>query len=396
VVRVVGGDLLPLRRARGYAPIPVAVAQAHRTVLAVGGELKNTFCVARGGHAWVSQHLGDMDNLDTLEAFEAGVDRFSRLYGIDPEMVAVDAHPGYRTGAWARRRYPPERLVQVQHHHAHVAAVMAEASLDPAKPVIGVSFDGTGYGDDGTIWGGEVLLADASRYQRAAHLAPVLLPGGDAAIRHPARVALSYLHAAGLAWDGDLPPVQALFDTERRLLAQQFERQVACVPSSSMGRLFDAVASLLGLRHTVSFEAQAAIDLELAAAAAGAPAGYRFTRHGPVVGHGELWRALVADLRCGVAVADIAAGFHEAVVALVVDLAGGLRAEHGVATVVLSGGVFQNALLAEACLARLRTAGFDVFTHRLVPPNDGGLSLGQAFIAAHSSLDRATGTDEEV
>jgi hydrogenase maturation protein HypF len=275
VVRVLGDRLLPIRRARGYAPIPVVMPGAARSVLAVGGELKNTFCVASGNHAWVSQHIGDMENLETLEAFEASVELFETMYAVAPDVVAADAHPGYLSSKWARTsgRAP---VLEVQHHHAHVAAVMAEHGLDPYEHVIGVAFDGTGYGDDAAIWGGEFLLADAEAYQRVAHLSYVPLPGGDAAIRNPCRVALSHLWAADVDWDPELPPVAALDDVERKLLRQQLARDVACVPTSSMGRLFDAVASLLGLRHRITYEAQAAIDLEIAASNGIPLAPYRF------------------------------------------------------------------------------------------------------------------------
>jgi hydrogenase maturation protein HypF len=385
VVRLVNGRLLPIRRARGYAPIPVALPGARRSVLAVGGELKNTFCVASGGHAWVSQHIGDMENLETLQAFEASVERFETMYAVQPELVAADAHPGYLSSKWAHTngRAP---VFEVQHHHAHVAAVMAEHGLDPYEPVIGVAFDGTGYGDDGTIWGGEVMVADADGYERVAHLSYVPLPGGDAAVRNPCRVALAHLWSADVDWELDLAPVAALDEVERRLLRRQLERDVACVPTSSMGRLFDAVASLLGLRHHITYEAQAAIDLEIAATAGTLLDPYHFAFAGDLVDARPVIRAIVDDLRCGATVADIALTFHRAVVELVVAVAERTRAERGLATldtIALTGGVFQNSLLTEACVDGLECAGFVTLTHHLVPPNDGGLALGQAFIAAH-------------
>jgi hydrogenase maturation protein HypF len=398
VVRIVDGHLLPIRRARGYAPVPVALRGARRPVLATGGELKSTCCVASTDRAWVSQHVGDMENLETMRAFEATAARFEQFYEVDPAVVAIDAHPGYLAGGWGRRRAGNRPVLEVQHHHAHLAALMAEHGLDPHRPVLGVAFDGTGYGDDGTIWGGEVLRADVDGYERVAHLAPIPLPGGDAAIRHPSRVALAHLHTAGIDWADDLPPVAAVRPGDRANLAVQLERGVGCVPTTSMGRLFDAVASLLGLRHRISYEAQAAIDLENAAerSAAVTPNGagaYRFVSDGQRVEHADVWRAIVADLRSGRPVGEIADAFHHAVVDLVVDVA----ARHATAgePVLLSGGVFQNALLVERAVAALDAAGFVPVTHRLVPPNDGGLALGQAFVAAHTTrLDPFAGREE--
>ena len=351
-------------------------------MLAVGAELKNTFCVASGDHAWVSQHIGDMENLETLAAFDATVELFETMYTVSPELVAADGHPGYMSSKWARTSGQGP-VLEVQHHHAHVAAVMAEHGLDPRAPVIGMAFDGTGYGDDGAIWGGEVMIADAEGYERVAHLSYVPLPGGDAAIRNPCRVALAHLWAADVDWDLELAPVAALDEIERTLLRQQLERNVACVPTSSMGRLFDAVASLLGLRHHITYEAQAAIDLEIAATAGNPLDPYHFAIDGDDVDPRPVVRAIVEDLRRGRTVADIALTFHFAVAELVVAVAQRIRSDRALATVALTGGVFQNSLLTVACVERLENAGFVVLTHHLVPPNDGGLALGQAYIAAH-------------
>lgn len=385
VMRVVDDTLLPIRRARGFAPVPVRFDGARRSVLAVGGELKNTFCVTSGSHAWVSQHIGDMENLATLEAFEASVAQFQSLYALEPEVVAVDAHPGYATSRWARTHHA-DRIVEVQHHHAHVAAVMAEHRCAPTERLVGFAFDGTGYGVDGAIWGGEILLADASTAVRSHHLRYVSLPGGDAAVRNPYRVALAHLRAAAIDWDDDLLPVQQLDRLEHGLLGRQLDTGFGCVPTSSMGRLFDAVASLLGLRHRVTFEAQAAIDLELAAARSAIDdLGHRFAVDGDQIDAAPLLRSLIADRRAGIGTADLARAFHVAVVELVVALATTECARLGTARVALSGGVFQNALLTSMCRDRLRHAGLEALTHRLVPPNDGGLALGQAYVAAHRS-----------
>ncbi len=386
VVRVAGDRLLPVRRARGFAPMPVPFAETQRSVLAVGGELKNAFCLASRDRAWMSQHIGDMENLATIEAFERSIESLTLLTGVEPDVVAVDAHPGYLTSKWARTHHPG-RVVEVQHHHAHIAAVMAENECDPYQPVLGFAFDGTGYGDDGTIWGGEVMLATADGFERVAHLAPISLPGGDAAIKNPARVALAHLRSAGIDWADDLASVRHLTVQERSLLAQQLDRDVACVPTTSMGRLFDGVASLLGLRQVISFEAQAAIDLEAAALGSrDRQRRYRFGLDRHVIDQRPVLTALVADLRRRVPVEDIAWAFHRAVADVVVDVATTPSATPSPArTVALSGGVFQNVLLTELCVAGLAEHGRVALTHHLVPASDGGLALGQAFVAAHRS-----------
>jgi hydrogenase maturation protein HypF len=388
VVRVAGEHLLPVRRARGFTPMPVPVGAARRSVLAVGGELKNTFCLVGAGQAVMSQHIGDMENLATLQAFERSVGRFEQIHAITPDVVAVDPHPGYATTRWARA-HRGDRIVEVQHHHAHIAAVMAEHECDPHTPVIGVAFDGTGYGDDGTIWGGEVLVADVDGYRRVAHLVPVDLPGGDAAVRNPWRVALSHLRTAGVDWSDDLPPARHAGPGDLALLRRQLDRRVACVPTTSMGRLFDAVASLLDLRHEISYEAQASIQLEMIAddhgGEPGDEEGYRFELDGPAIDQRPVVRAIVDDLRAGMSAGRIAHRFHQAVADVVVEVARRERSNGDGDTVALSGGVFQNALLVTLCVAGLEHDGFTVLTPHLVPPNDGGLALGQAFVAAHRS-----------
>jgi hydrogenase maturation protein HypF len=280
VVRVFQGAELPVRRSRGYAPFPVRLPFDVPPVLAVGGELKSTVCVTTGKYAILSQHIGDMGNLETLEAFGRIAGHLQSLFRVTPERIACDMHPGYYSRQWAvreaeRRSIP---LVEVQHHHAHIAAVMAEHQHDGSRPVIGISFDGTGYGLDGAIWGGEVLIADYHGFRRAAHLKYIPLPGGDGAVRHPYRAALAFLWSAGIPWDDDLPPVRAAKAWERQVLRRQLESGLNCVPCSSMGRLFDAVASLLGIRQSVSYEAQAAIEME-ALLSAGVPRSFRWARH---------------------------------------------------------------------------------------------------------------------
>ncbi len=420
VVRVMGDRLLPVRRARGYAPIPVTLPENLSDgppLLAVGAELKNTFCLAAGGRAWVSQHLGDMENLATVQALETTVDRFTRLYDVTPGLLVADAHPGYLSSGWARRR--PEPLVEIQHHRAHVAAVAAEAGLAPSTVVIGFAFDGTGYGDDGAIWGGEVFFGPASDLTRVAHLAPIPLPGGDAAIANPWRVALAHLHAAGLDWAGTRPAEWAEPD-EVALLRAQLAGNVACLPTTSMGRLFDAVSSLVGLRHTISYEAQAAIELEIAAteAAEAAVAGtpeevtdgvgrrYRFglRRAGVdepiVIDPAPVLSAMLADLGRSELVGTIAWRFHRVVADVVATVAETLLAEPAPAeneavAVALSGGVFQNVLATALCLDALGGVvdrsgrNIELLTHHTVPPNDGGLALGQAYLGLNRILAEA-------
>ncbi|MEM9610429.1 MAG: carbamoyltransferase HypF [Actinomycetota bacterium] len=432
VVRVVGSRLLSIRRARGYAPVPIDLppgwGSSAGPVLAAGAELKNTFCLVVDGRASISQHIGDMENLATVEALDAAVTRTLNLHRVEPMTIVADAHPGYQSSRWARR-YAAESgraLVEVQHHHAHVAAVLAEHQLDPATEVIGVTFDGTGYGTDCASWGGEVFVGSVLGFDRAAHLAPVPLPGGDVTVREPARMALAHLYAARIDWTDDLPPVVHLTHTGSglgqaprdgalpalTLLRQQLERGIGCVPTTSMGRLFDAVASLIGLRHRISYEAQAAIDLELAAVEA-RPAGrvadggdrhdvaaavagdtadrYRFDLQRATADPAPVLRALVDDLAAGTAAPVLAWRFHLAVVDLVVRLAKDIRRNRSLDTVALSGGVFQNALLTERCVAALEVDGFRVLTHSLVPPNDGGLALGQAWIAANRPAKPSAG-----
>ncbi len=378
VVRVLDGTEVPLRRSRGVAPLPVRLPVAVPPLLAVGGDLKAVCCLAEGRDAWLSQHLGDLENLVALAALERTVDAMGAFHGIRPERVVADLHPRYLGRRWATDRHP--RVVGVQHHLAHVAAVMAEHGVDPGTEVTGVAMDGTGYGLDGTIWGGEAVRGTYATLGRVAHLAPRPLPGGDGAIRHPARVAVALLRAAGLEPTSDLPPVRALGAHDVALLGRQLDRGVACVPSSSMGRLFDAVASLVGLCHEAGFEAQAAMALEAAADRwEGELPEYRFSLGADGVAAPEpVIRAVVADVRDGLAVEAIAAGFHAAVAELIVRWA----ERSGLPTVALSGGVFQNAVLVRRATAVLRDAGFAVLTHRLVPPNDGGLALGQAVLGA--------------
>ncbi|WTL50972.1 carbamoyltransferase HypF [Streptomyces sp. NBC_01497] len=390
VSRFVAGAELPLRRARGYAPLPLALPFDVPPLLAAGADLKNTCALGEGGYAWVSQHIGDMDDLATLDALTATEAHLELLTGTAPRALVADLHPDYRSGGWAREHARGRPLRTAQHHHAHIASVMGEHGLGPDDEVIGFAFDGTGYGTDGAVWGGEVLLGGYRSVRRAAHLAYVPLAGGDASVRRPYRMALAHLHAAGLGWDAALPPVAACPPREQELLRRQLETGFGCVPTSSMGRLFDAVAALAGVRQEIAYEAEAAVALEGLARAGGtdAPGAYAFTVRPAPDGGPDLAdaapviRAVASDVRAGVRPEAVAARFHAAVAHLVVDLAVALRERTGVGTVALGGGVFANAVLLQAAQHDLTARGFTVLRPRLLPPGDGGLALGQLLIAA--------------
>jgi hydrogenase maturation protein HypF len=396
VVRVVDGHELPIRRSRGFAPLPVALGRALPATLAVGGELKTTCCIVDGTNAFCSAHIGDMGSTDTTRAFERAAAQLIALHCLEPQVIAADEHPAYLTRAWAEQHAggtDEPALHLAQHHHAHVVSLLADRGRI-GQPVLGVAFDGTGYGDDGTIWGGEFLLlgADSTAYRRVGHLRTVDLPGGDAAVRNPCRTALAYLAASGVDWSGDLPPVPACTAAERRAVAAQLASGIGTVPCSSMGRLFDAVAALIGVRHRIAYEAQAAIELEILATAAqgetGADADLAFALDADgVLDYRPVIRGLVDGLLRRVHPAALAYLFHVAVANAIVAVTKQLRLPAGT-PVGLTGGVFQNVLLLRECSQRLHTSGLEVLTHHAVPPNDGGLALGQAVIAALGAKGR--------
>ena len=394
VVRPFRGRETVIRRSRGFVPEPLSVrTRFSRPVLACGAELKSTFCLAKENHAFVSHHIGDLENAETLRSFTEGIEHFRRLFGITPEVVAHDLHPEYLSTKYAMELADGRggggavgdvELVGVQHHHAHIASCLADNQVD--GPVIGVAFDGTGYGPDGTIWGGEFLVADLARFERAGHLACVPMPGGAAAIRQPWRMAAAYLDAAYL---GELPDGLAVAGRNQRLwpgVLTIARRGVNSPLTSSAGRLFDAVAALLGVRDAINYEGQAAVELEQLADP-GEQAAYRasVTTSYPfkISGH-ELVRAVAEDLAAGIAPGVIAARFHNGVAGLITNCCLLLRERHGLSAVALSGGVFQNLLLSQATVAQLEQHGFGVLVHSRVPCNDGGISLGQAVVAANS------------
>ncbi|MER7958403.1 carbamoyltransferase HypF [Streptomyces sp. NPDC096030] len=394
VVRVCDGEQLTLRRSRGYAPLPVTLPVEVTPALAVGGDLKNAFCLGEGRQAWLSAHIGDMDDLATQLALASAERQLESITGVRPGRLAADRHPAYRSARWARGHAAGRPVVPVQHHHAHVAAAMAENGLDGTRPVIGVAFDGTGYGLDGAVWGGEFLVADYAGFSRFAHLAYVPLPGGDAAVRRPYRTALAHLRAAGLTADPGLPCTRACPPGELPLLERQLTRGLNCVPTSSMGRLFDAVSSLAGICHHAGYEAQAAIELE--AAALREPAVEEDERYvfrpGPrqpgeplAVDPAPLLAAVVEDVLGGTPAPVVAARFHHAVARWVRTVCAAARSGTGVETVALTGGVFANVVLSSACARGLREDGFTVLRHRRIPPNDGGLALGQLVVAARAT-----------
>ena len=397
VVRIMGSTLQPVRRSRGYAPLPVTLPIDARPTLAVGGELKTAVCLARGRRAWMSQHVGDTENLETLAMLERVVTTLAELTRVDAEVVVADAHPAYLSRRWALERASATGAasVLVQHHHAHLASLLAEHGIEPGEDVLGFVFDGTGFGTDGTIWGGELLLGSYAAVTRVGHLRPVRLPGGDAAVRRPARTAMAHLEAAGVPWEAGIASIDAADATELIAIAGMLRSGAGCTPSTSMGRLFDAVASILGVRHDVDHEGQAAMELEALAATRGrdpAPGGWRFEvgdDDGSVVlDAAPVIRAAVRAVRDGLAAAAASRAFHDAVAAAVETAAIRVRDTRGTDVVGLTGGVFQNARLSEDCRGRLESQGFRVLVHQLVPPNDGGLALGQVAVAAAGGGER--------
>jgi hydrogenase maturation protein HypF len=372
-----------LRRSRGHVPAALALpVAAERDVLACGAELKSTFCLARGARAWVGHHIGDLQNAETLRSFEAGVAHFERLFAVAPAVVAHDLHPDYLSTTYAHAREDVE-LVAVQHHHAHLAACLAEHG--ETGPAVGAIFDGVGLGTDGTVWGGELLVGDLRGFTRAGHLWPARLPGGDRAAREPWRMACAWLLEAG---DDEVPPLpeSVHVDPDRwRSIARLAAAGVAAPVTTSAGRLFDAVAALCGLRAESVYEGQAAMELEAACDPAQEGA-YPL----PLVEDGDALRldaritvrAVASDVSHGVPVGTVAAGFHNALADATAAACARLAAAHGLELVALSGGVFQNLRLLARTTARLEAAGLRVLVPRRLPPNDGGIAYGQAAIAA--------------
>ena len=381
VARVSRDRPMLIRRSRGYVPRPITLPWAFpRHVLACGSELKNTFCLGRDRHAFLSHHIGDLENFETLESFTHGIDHLSGLFDVRPDVVAYDLHPEYLSTKYALELAGVE-LIGVQHHHAHIVSCLADNAVD--GPVIGVAFDGLGWGPDATLWGGEFLLADRTQYERLAHLDTVPMPGGAMAVRQPWRMAAAHVRAA-FPERTDRPLDVATRQGRRWNDVLAVAGAGVNAPlTSSMGRLFDAVAALLNVRDSVNFEGQAAIELEhlVDPTETGAYVASISADRPLRICAADFIRAVVDDLAVNVPVSTVAARFHNGVSRMVVDVSARLREDTGVAVVALSGGVFQNLVLTKGCVEGLVAAGFTVLTHTSVPPNDGGISLGQAVVA---------------
>ena len=407
VAMVERGTSQLVRRARSYAPYPIRLPFKTRQVLGCGAEDKNTFCLTKDNYAFVSQHIGDMENMETLEHFDNTISLYRRLFHIEPEVVAHDLHPDYLATKYARELGESGmKLISVQHHHAHIAGCMADNGLE--SPVIGLAFDGTGMGADGNIWGGEFLVADYRNFRRAGHLEYLPLPGGDAAIKRPYRTAIGYILAllgegalgaviASEAKQSQLASIGQVSQVEIEVIKRQIERKINSPLTSSMGRLFDAISALLGIRGEIDYEGQAAVELEMAAyssviatsvsdeaissAQESYPYGIVEDRGIRIVRLKDLLSAIIEDLQHGVSKGRISVKFHNTVARMANEVCRLIADETGITQVALSGGVFQNRLLLRKTVSLLEGSGLQVLTHRQVPCNDGGISLGQAVIA---------------
>jgi hydrogenase maturation protein HypF len=398
VAMVERGTSQIVRRARSYAPYPIRLPFGTKQALGCGVEEKNTFCLTKDNYAFLSQHIGDMENMETLEHFDSTISLYKRLFHIEPEIVAHDLHPDYLATKYARELGESGmKLVPVQHHHAHIASCLADNGLE--TPVIGVAFDGTGMGADGNIWGGEFLVADYRSFRRLGHLEYLPLPGGAAAIKRPYRTAIGYILTllgedalnaviASEAKQSQLDFAGQAGEVEIDVIKRQVERKINSPLTSSVGRLFDAISALLGIRGEIDYEGQAAVELEMAAyeedyphVQGGYP--YRIVENEGIriVRLGGLLSAVIEGLRQGISRGRISLKFHNTVARIINDMCHLIADETGITQVALSGGVFQNRLLLRKTVKLLESSGFQVFTHRQVPCNDGGISLGQAVIA---------------
>jgi hydrogenase maturation protein HypF len=381
VARIILDRELMLRRSRGHAPLPIDVRRDCEPTLAVGAHLKSTIALASGTSVFISQHIGDLETQAAFNAFERTTSSLQELYDARPQIVVCDLHPDYRSSQFAAGI--SDEPIRVQHHHAHIAACIAEHRIE--GEVLGVCWDGTGYGLDGTVWGGEILLATPGSFRRLAYLKTFALPGGDRAIHEPRRSAFGVLY--GAFWESvcdmdDLPPVRAFTSVERRTLAQMIDRGIHAPVTSSMGRLFDAVAALLDLRQSTNFEGQAAMELEFAvenlATAPTYPFEVRRTEGNAwILDWAPMIRRIVVDIRHGTPPGRIAASFH----CTLIDMLLAIVERAGLERVILSGGCFQNMILLESAVHRLRAAGFEPYWPQRIPPNDGGIALGQIVVA---------------
>jgi len=383
VLRLVENQPFFTRRSRGYAPDPIRMERSLPEMLACGAELKNTFCLSRDHYAFMSHHIGDLENYETLQSFEEGIQHYQRLFRIKPRSLAADLHPDYLSTKYAIERSCKEKipLLQVQHHHAHLASCLADNRWNSTENVIGLIFDGTGYGTDGNIWGGEILVGSYTGFQRRFHLSETPLPGGDSAIRNPSKIALAHLHSSHLPWSDELAPVQAITEMERTILRSQIENRINCPLTTSMGRLFDAVASLIGIRQTATYEGQAAIELENCCAPS-ETGSYQFPLSADLIQTNALFEQILADLRSGISQGVISARFHNGLALMCLNACQAIQKEIGIKTVALSGGVWQNTTLLKKTSVLLESGGFKVIRHHQVPTNDGGIALGQIMVAS--------------
>jgi len=376
----------PIRRSRGYAPTPIYLPWNLKSILALGAELKNTFCIGHGRYAFMSHHIGDLQNYETYASFIEAINHYKRLFRITPEILVHDMHPDYLSTRVAQELAETMRIpmVSVQHHHAHIAACMAENHIPAHEAVLGAAFDGTGYGLDGAIWGGEFLYSTYSGFERNYHLEYVPIPGGDAAIRNPARIALAYLWKLGFDWEPNLSPVQSICAEDRTFLRMQLQNQINTPSQSSMGRLFDAVSSLVGVCQKVNYEAQAAIELEnIADPNEKGSYNLDFNNQNEEIFLHKAILSILNDLEENLPASIISAKFHNTIANLTKDAFVAMRNKHSVSTVVLSGGVWQNKTLLNKTIPLLLAAGFKCYIHNTVPANDGGIALGQCVIAHH-------------
>jgi hydrogenase maturation protein HypF len=389
VIKEERNAIYPIRRSRGYAPDAISLSKSVPQILATGALLKNTFCLTRDKYAFISHHIGDLENYETYRSFRDGIKHYQNLFRITPEVVVGDLHPDYLSTRYANQFACEHNLpvLQVQHHYAHMASVMAENHLPEDEPVVGLCFDGTGYGTDGAIWGGEVLVGDCFGFARHTHLAYNPLPGGDAGILHPSRIALAYLWKAGLDWFPAIPPCISMNMEDRNTLLTQLEHHLNTPLTSSMGRLFDAISALIGIREEVNYEGQAAILLE-AIADTEENGYYPLPFIDGIWNVNSLVRSVMEDHLSGINPSVISARFHNSIVQATREISSAIRSEQSIQTIVLSGGVWQNSLLFRKTVSALEMDGFTVFTHHQVPTNDGGISLGQAWIAAHHELSK--------
>jgi hydrogenase maturation protein HypF len=382
VVKRIGSAMRFFRRSRGYVPIPVFLKETVRPVLACGAELKNTICLTKENYAFLSQHVGDLENLATYTFFKKTIAHLKRILSIKPEIVAFDMHPDYLSTQYAKEQEETAK-VAVQHHHAHIVSCMAENKV--SEQVVGLSFDGTGYGTDGKIWGGEILLARYERFDRLAHLSYTAMPGGAAAIKEPWRMAVSYLHRTygKDLFNLNLPLLQRIEENKIRIIVEMIEKKVNSPETSSLGRLFDGIAAIAGIRQKTAYEGQAAMELEMMA---GSPAAETYAydvTSGSVlkIEPQAIVEGVVSDMENNVELSRISAKFHATLIRMFSQLCERLAKETRVKHVALSGGVFQNSILLAGLKKALEKQGVVVLTHEKVPTNDGGIALGQAVIA---------------